>query len=64
MGKSISASKTFEKFPEVKKELLGEEFWKDGYFVKMLGNKITTYWVRHYTKYHLDEVYVKQLTLF
>jgi putative transposase len=30
--KSISAVEVFEKFPEVKKELWGREFWEDGVF--------------------------------
>ena len=33
MIKSITAKKIFEKYPEVKKQLWGREFWSDGFFV-------------------------------
>ena len=37
--KSISAGEVFEKFPEVRKELWGGEFWEDGYFTRTVGIK-------------------------
>ena len=39
--KGISAAEVFEKFPEVKKELWGGEFWEDGYFARTVGDKVT-----------------------
>jgi REP element-mobilizing transposase RayT len=35
--KSITARKIFEKCPEVKKELWGEEFWTRGYYIGTVG---------------------------
>ena len=53
--KSISASKIFEEFPEVKKELWGGEFWSDGYFARTVGDKVTTQVIRKYIRYHQEE---------
>jgi len=64
MLKSISASEIFEKFPEVKKELWGGEFWEDGYFARTVGDKVTADLIRRYIKYHHDEIQGKQLKLF
>ena len=35
--KSITAKKLFEKYPEIKKDLWGGEFWSDGYYVGTVG---------------------------
>jgi len=35
--KSITAKKVFERFPEVKKDLWGGEFWTDGYYIATVG---------------------------
>ena len=64
MLKSISASEIFKKFPEVKKELWGGEFWEDGYFARTVGDKITADLIKRYIKYHRDEIHGKQLRLF
>ena len=52
MLKSISASVIFKKYPEVKKELWGGEFWNDGYFARTVGDKVTGDIIRKYIKYH------------
>lgn len=62
--KSISASKVFEEFSEVKKDLWGGEFWEDGYFVRTVGDKVTVDLIKRYIRYHRDEVHGKQLKLF
>lgn len=64
MLKSISASEIFEKFPEVRKQLWGGEFWEDGYFARTVGDKITADLIKRYIKYHRDEIHGKQLKLF
>jgi putative transposase len=46
--KSISAKMVFKEFPEVKKELWGGEFWSDGYFVRSVGDKVTSEIIRRY----------------
>ena len=62
--KSISAPEVFEKFPAVKKELWGGEFWEDGNFARTVGDKVTAELIKRYIKYHRDEIYGKQLKLF
>ena len=37
--KSITARQIFLKFPEVKKDLWGGEFWTDGYYVATVGER-------------------------
>ena len=53
--KSISAKMVFKQFPEVKKELWGGEFWSDGYFVRSVGDKVTSGVIRRYIKYQQQE---------
>ena len=53
--KSISAKMVFKEFPGVKKELWGGEFWSDGYFVRSVGDKVTSEVIRRYIKYHQEE---------
>ena len=53
--KSISAKMVFKEFPEVKKELWGGEFWSDGYFVRSIGDKVTSEVIRRYIKYQQQE---------
>ena len=45
----------FKHFPEVKKELGGGEFWSDRYFVRSVGDKVTSEVMRRYIKYHQQE---------
>ena len=37
--KSITARQIFLKFPELKKDLWGGEFWTDGYYVATVGER-------------------------
>ena len=53
--KSISAKTVFREFPEVKKQLWGGEFWSDGYFVRSVGDKVTSEVIRRYIKYQKQE---------
>ena len=53
--KSVSAKEIFLRHPEVKKELWGGEFWEDGYFVRTVGDKVTSDTVKKYIKYHRHE---------
>jgi len=55
MLKSISASVIFKEHPEVKRELWGGEFWEDGYFVRTVGDKVTSEVIREYIQYHHEE---------
>jgi putative transposase len=49
--KSVSAKMVFKQFPGVKKRLWGGEFWSDGYFVRSVGDKVTSEVIRRYIKY-------------
>jgi len=53
--KSISAKVVFKEFPEIKKQLWGGEFWSDGYFVRSVGDKVTSEVIRRYIKYQHHE---------
>jgi len=65
MLKSISSSVIFKEHPEVEKELLGGEFWEDGYFARTVGEKVTAEVIRNYIKYHREqEKSLKQVELF
>ena len=65
MLKSISSSVIFKEHPEVEKELLGGEFWEDGYFARTVGEKVTAEVIRSYIKYHREqEKSLKQVELF
>ena len=46
--KSITARKLFEKYPEIKKELWGGQFWSDGGFVGTVGEGINAEIIRKY----------------
>ena len=37
--KSITSRELFKKFPEIKKDLWGGEFWSDGYYVGTVGER-------------------------
>ena len=48
--KSVSAKEVFRRYPEAKRELWGGEFWEDGYFVRTVGDKITSDTIKNYIK--------------
>ena len=53
--KSVSAKEIFQRYPEVKRELWGGEFWEDGYFVRTVGDKVTADTIRQYIQHHRYE---------
>ena len=53
--KSISAKIVFREFPEIEKQLWGGELWNDGYFVRSVGDKVTSAVIRRYNKYQHQE---------
>jgi putative transposase len=63
--KSISASRLFHEFPELRRHLWGGEFWEDGYFVRTVGDQVTAEVIKRYLRYHRDEEHKgDQLDLF
>ncbi len=65
--KSLTAREIFRRFPQVKRELWGGEFWGDGYYVRTVGNEVTVAVIREYIKKQGQETQHKsyeQLKLF
>lgn len=48
--KSITAREFFKKFPEVKKQLWGGEFWSDGGYVGTVGDGVMADIIRNYVE--------------
>ena len=46
--KSVTAREMFEKFPEMRRTLWAGHLWADGYYVAIVGDKVTTEAVRRY----------------
>ena len=57
--KSISAREVFKKFPGLRKILWNHEIWEDGYFVRSVGDKVTTEIIQRYIKYQHQEEQLK-----
>ena len=53
--KAVSAEEIFRRFPEVKRELWGGEFWEDGYFARTVGDRVTRETIKRYIQYHRHE---------
>ena len=61
--KSITAKQIFLKFPEVKKDLWGGEFWTDGYYVSTVSERAGWHVVQQYVKKQGVKDNEKNLTL-
>jgi len=57
--KSISARELFARFPWVRRKLWGGEFWGDGYFVRSIGDQVTSEIIRRYIQYQKSPKYVQ-----
>jgi len=53
--KSISAREVFKKFPKLRRQLWAGELWSDGYFVRSVGDKVTSDIIRKYIKYQAHD---------
>ena len=62
--KSITARKTFERYPSVKRILWGGAFWERGYFVMSSGTGTTDEMIRKYIKEQNDDQANDQPNLF
>ena len=62
--KSVSAREVFKKFPKLRKQLWAGEFWSDGYFVRSVGDQVTTDIIRKYIEYLTHEEHSLQLSMF
>ena len=61
--KSVTAKRIFAEHPEVKKKLLGGEFWSDGYFVSTVRKFTSERVIKEYVKNQGKERDYKQLLL-
>jgi putative transposase len=65
--KSISAREMFKRFPELRRQLWGGEFWSDGGYIGTVGDGVNTEIVKRYIQEQGNEqekAYVQQLQLF
>ena len=64
MLKSISAREVFKKFPKIRKEMWSGKIWSDGYFVRSVGDEVTSDIIRRYIKYQKRHDHTFQLKMF
>jgi putative transposase len=62
--KSITARELFKKFPQLKKDLWGGEFWSDGYYAATVGERGDWSVVEKYIREQGSEPKAVQLRLF
>jgi putative transposase len=62
--KSISAKEVFKAFPKLREQLWKKELWNDGYFVRSVGDEVTSDIIRKYIEYQKHEDNSNQLKLF
>jgi putative transposase len=62
--KRISAREKFKKYPKLRKQLWAHELWNDGYFVRSVGDKVTSDIIRKYIEYKTHEVQASQMKMF
>jgi putative transposase len=61
--KSISARELFQRFSWLRDKLWGGELWEDGYFVRSVGDQVTSEIIRRYIKYQDEQRDGTQLKL-
>ena len=62
--KSISAREVFKRYPKLRKQLWAHEFWSDGYFVRSVGDNVTSDIIRKYIEYQTHQDNASQLKMF
>jgi putative transposase len=62
--KSISARELFKKFPKMRKMMWSGKIWNEGYFVRSIGDKLTSDVIKKYIEYQKNEVNPRQARLF
>jgi putative transposase len=61
--KSFSAREIFNEFPRLHKQLWAGKFWGDGYFVRSVGDNVTSEIIKQYIRYQNDSDKPRQLGL-
>ncbi len=62
--KSISARELFKKFPKMKKLMWSGKIWNEGYFVRSIGDKLTSDVIKKYIEYQKKEDDPRQVSMF
>ena len=62
--KSISAREVFKRYPKLRKQLWAHELWSDGYFVRSVGDNVTSEIIRKYIEYQTHQDNASQLKMF
>ena len=62
--KSISARELFKKFPKMRKLMWSGRIWNEGYFVRSIGDKLTTDVIEKYIEYQKKEGDPRQSKMF
>jgi putative transposase len=62
--KGISASRTFQQFPWLRRKYWSGELWEDGYAVRTVGDHVTADLISRYIRRHDDEQATNQPELF
>ncbi len=62
--KSITSRILFQKFPEIKRQLWGGEYWSDGYYIGTVSGRGDKTIIENYIKHQGREEDIKQLKLF
>jgi putative transposase len=62
--KSITSRLLFKKFPDIKKQLWGGEFWSDGYYIGTVSGRGDKKVIENYIKNQGRENDIQQLRLF
>ena len=61
--KSISARELYARFPKMKKEMWSGKIWGEGYFVRSVGDKLTSEVISKYIQYQKSEEGPKQMKM-
>jgi putative transposase len=62
--KSISAKEMYKRFPELRKKMWSGAIWEEGYFVRSVGDAVTSEVIRKYIKYQQNEDKPSQSRMF
>ena len=62
--KSISAKELYKKYPGLRKKMWSGAIWEEGYFVRSVGDAVTSEVIRKYIKYQQNEDKPSQSKMF
>ena len=62
--KSISAKEIYKRFPELRKKMWSGAIWGEGYFVRSVGDVVTSEVIRKYIAYQQNEDKPSQTKMF